>query len=111
MPESRSGAVFPKEGPYSGKQLGDAERLDYVVVRTGIETANRVLIPRYDQSSLFSPDRTQRTASMSVEKKGAVPGANNEFAANNTIRSLGSARLRPKLARSREGPALMFKSV
>jgi hypothetical protein len=35
----------PKEGPYSGKQLGDAERLDHVIVRTGIKTANGILIP------------------------------------------------------------------
>jgi hypothetical protein len=34
----------PKESPDAGKQLGDAERLDHVIVRTGIESANGILI-------------------------------------------------------------------
>jgi hypothetical protein len=36
----------PKESPDSGKQLGDAERLDHVIVRTGIQTANGILVAR-----------------------------------------------------------------
>jgi hypothetical protein len=34
----------PKESPESGDQLGDAARLDHVIVGTGIETANGILI-------------------------------------------------------------------
>ena len=35
----------PQESPDSGEQLGDAERLDHVIVRTGIKTANGILSP------------------------------------------------------------------
>jgi hypothetical protein len=34
----------PKERPYSGKQLANAERLDQIIVRTGIKPANRIPI-------------------------------------------------------------------
>jgi hypothetical protein len=37
-------ASSPKERPYSGKQLADAERLGQIIVRTSIKTANRILI-------------------------------------------------------------------
>jgi hypothetical protein len=34
----------PKERPYSGKQLDDAERLDQIIVRTGVKAAHRIPI-------------------------------------------------------------------
>jgi hypothetical protein len=34
----------PKERPYSGKELANAERLDQIIVRTGIKPANRIPI-------------------------------------------------------------------
>jgi hypothetical protein len=44
-PHDQPSHVVPQHRRYpQPKQLGDAERLDHVIVRTGIKTANGILI-------------------------------------------------------------------
>jgi hypothetical protein len=60
----------PKERPYPGKQLGDGKRLDRVIVRTGIKTANYIMISgaagyhNHSHISSFSRPRNRRHTSI-----------------------------------------------